>query len=81
MELTMPNPPPSPAAAIVFVPDLPDLIMPEEYAEHPDGRLVRVRISVTDTGVHILADGFRPAVVEELLTALGGGPIEQMLCG
>jgi hypothetical protein len=79
MELMMPNLPPP--ADVVFVPGLPDLITPEEYPEHPEGRLVRVRISVTDTGVHILADGFRPAVVEELLAALGAGPIEQMLCG
>jgi hypothetical protein len=65
----------------VFVEDLPDLIEPEEYADHPEGRLVRLRVTVTDDGVTVLGDGFRPAAVEELLAALGGGPIEQMLCG
>jgi hypothetical protein len=65
----------------VFVPHLPDLIEPDEYAEHPDGRLIRIRITVTAEGVQILGDGFRPAAVEQILAALGGGPIEEMLCG
>jgi FtsH ternary system-associated peptide len=65
----------------VFVPHLPDLIEPEEYADHPDGRLVRIRITVTGEGVEILGDSFRPAAVEQIMAALGGGPIEQMLCG
>lgn len=64
-----------------FVADLPDLISPDEYADHPDGRLVRFRIAVTDEGVEILGDGFRPAAVEQILSVLGVGPIEQMLCG
>ena len=68
-------------AEYAFVPDLPDLIGPEEYAEHPGGRLVRFRISVTSEGIEILGDSFRPAAVEEILAALGCGPIEQMLCG
>jgi len=68
-------------AEYAFVPDLPDLISPEEYAEHPDGRLVRFRISVTSEGIEILGDSFRPAAVEQILAALGCGPIEQMLCG
>jgi hypothetical protein len=42
---------------------------------------VRIRISVTDTGVEILGDGLRPELVEQVLAALGGGPMEQMLCG
>lgn len=70
-----------PEPGYVFVEDLPDLIEPEEYADHPQGRLVRLRVTVTDDGVTVLGDGFRPAAVEELLAALGGGPIEQMLCG
>jgi hypothetical protein len=69
------------APGYVFVEDLPDLIQPEEYADHPEGRLVRLRVTVTDDGVTVLGDGFRPAAVEALLAALGGGPIEQMLCG
>ena len=74
---------PSPAGQpeYVFVPELPDLISPEEYDTYPDGRLVRFRISITSQGVEILGDGFRPAAVEQILAALGGGPIEQMLCG
>lgn len=64
-----------------FVENLPDLIQPEEYADHPEGRLVRLRISVTGDGVEILGDAFRPEVLEEILRRLGPGEIEQMLCG
>lgn len=64
-----------------FVADLPDLIQPEEYASHPDGRLVRIRISVTEHGVEILGDAFRPEQIEKILAALGHDEIEQMLCG
>lgn len=64
-----------------FVEDLPDLIEPERYAGDPAGRLVRLRISVTDQGVEILGDAFRPAQLEAMLAAVGGGPIQQMLCG
>jgi hypothetical protein len=67
--------------AFRFVPDLPDLITPDEYDAHPDGRLVRLEISVTEDGVRILGDAFRPSVLEEMFTALGMGPIEEMLCG
>lgn len=64
-----------------FVADLPDLIFPEEYANHPGGGLVRLRIEVGADGVGILADGLRPLEVERLLREVGGGPIQQMLCG
>ncbi len=64
-----------------FVENLPDLIQPEEYADHPEGRLVRLRISVTEDGVEILGDAFRPEVLEEILRRLGPDEIEQMLCG
>ena len=64
-----------------FVEDLPDLIQPEEYADHPEGRLVRLRISVTQDGVDILGDAFRPEALEEILGRLGPDEIEQMLCG
>jgi hypothetical protein len=64
-----------------FVENLPDLIQPEEYADNPEGRLVRLRISVTGDGVEILGDAFRPEVLEEILRKLGPGEIEQMLCG
>jgi FtsH ternary system-associated peptide len=68
-------------AEYVFVQELPDLITPEEYGDHPEGRLVRFRIAVTSDGIEILGDSFRPAAVEKILAALGGGPIEEMLCG
>ncbi len=69
-----------------FVPSLPDLIDPVEYAEHPEGRLVRLRITVTETGVEVLGDGMRPEQIEAVLASLNGpgeeGPeMEQMLCG
>jgi hypothetical protein len=64
-----------------FVAELPDLIDASEYDDHPDGGLVRVRITVTADGVEIVGDAFRPALLEAVLARLGGGPIEQMLCG
>nr|WP_322770394.1 radical SAM-modified peptide, FtsH ternary system-associated [Frankia sp. Cr1] len=64
-----------------FVESLPDLIDGSEYADYPDGRLVRLQITVTESGVEIIGDAFRPAVLEALLADLGGGPTEQMLCG
>jgi hypothetical protein len=64
-----------------FVPSLPDLIDSSEYAAHPGGGLVRLRITVTESGVELLGDGLRPDAVEAVLTALGGGTMEQMLCG
>jgi FtsH ternary system-associated peptide len=70
-----------PPADHVFVDDLPDLIDPSEYADHPRGGLVRLRVVVTETGVEIQGDAMRPQSVEALLAALGGGAVEQMLCG
>lgn len=64
-----------------FVPALPDLIDASEYADHPAGNLVRLRIEVTDSGVVLLGDAMRPVTLEALLGALGDGTIEQMLCG
>ncbi len=64
-----------------YVPDLPDLIDASEYDRYPDGRLMRLRISITDSGLTILGDAFRPDELEALLASLGGGDIEQMLCG
>jgi hypothetical protein len=65
----------------VFVPELPDLIEPSEYTDHPDGDLIRLRIRVTPDGVEVLGDALRPASLEKMLAALGGGLVEQMLCG
>jgi len=64
-----------------FVESLPDLIDASEYAEHPEGRLVRLRITVTDNGVEVLGDAFRPVTIERMFAELSSGPIEQMLCG
>jgi hypothetical protein len=69
-----------------FVASLPDLIDPAEYADHPDGGLVRLRISVTEHGLEILGDGMRPDQIEAVLEGLAGPddtapPMEQMLCG
>jgi FtsH ternary system-associated peptide len=65
----------------VFTELIPDLINADEYNKYPDGTLVRVRISVSENGVEVLGDGLRPELVEEVLKAIGGGPMEQMLCG
>ncbi|MFD3928168.1 radical SAM-modified peptide, FtsH ternary system-associated [Streptomyces sp. NBC_00243] len=65
----------------VFVEALPDLIAATEYEDHPDGDLVRLRVTVTESGVEILGDGMRPAVIEAVLAALGLPEMEQMLCG
>jgi len=65
----------------VFVASLPDLVEASEYAAHPRGGLVRLRITVTESGIELLGDGLRPEAVESVLEALGGGTMEQMLCG
>jgi hypothetical protein len=65
----------------VFVPHLPDLIDPQEYADDPEGKTVRVRIRMTEDGVEILGDGTRAESVESLLEALAAEVVEQMLCG
>jgi hypothetical protein len=64
-----------------FVDSLPDLIDATEYAAHPAGRLVRLRVTVTESGVELLGDALRPELAEAALTALAGGTMEQMLCG
>jgi hypothetical protein len=64
-----------------FVPSLPDLIDPVDYAGQPHGRLVRLSVRATEQGVEILGDGLRPAAIEAVLAALDPATIEQMLCG
>jgi hypothetical protein len=71
----------STATTYAFVPELPDLISAHEYGDHPGGGLVRLRISVTGSGVRVEADAMRPAVLERLLEDLGASRIDQMLCG
>jgi hypothetical protein len=67
--------------AFRFVPHLPDLIQPEDYAGDPDGRRVRFQIRATADGVEVLGDAMRPEGLEKLLAALTPEVIEQMLCG
>jgi hypothetical protein len=64
-----------------MVEHIPDLIQPEEYDDHPEGRLVRISIRTDGEGVQVIGDAFRPQLLEELLEALGPDAIEQMLCG
>ncbi|GAA0252299.1 hypothetical protein GCM10010492_61000 [Saccharothrix mutabilis subsp. mutabilis] len=64
-----------------FVDSLPDLVQPEEYANHPTGGLVRLRISVENGEITILGDALRPELIEKLLESLAPETIEQMLCG
>lgn len=64
-----------------YVESLPDLIDAGEYVGQPQGRLVRVRIAVTESGVEVLGDALRPDAVEAVLAALDPDMIEQMLCG
>ena len=64
-----------------MVEHIPDLIQPEEYDDHPEGRLVRISISADGEGVQVIGDAFRPELLEGLLEALGPDVIEQMLCG
>ncbi len=64
-----------------YVAELPDLIMPEDYAADPAGKLVRLRIVVTEDGVEVLGDAVRPLELEALLRALDPPFLEQTLCG
>ncbi len=64
-----------------FVPHLPDLILPEDYPNDPDGRRVRIRIRITGEGVEILGDAMRPRAIEQVLEELDPKVIQQMLCG
>ncbi|WP_199815600.1 radical SAM-modified peptide, FtsH ternary system-associated [Streptomyces griseus] len=68
-------------AAYRLVDSLPDLIDADEYARHPEGRLVRLRLTWSAEGVEILGDAFRPELLERLLEGLGPDEIEQMMCG
>jgi hypothetical protein len=66
---------------IRFVPEIPDLIRPEEYASDPDGRRVRIQLRVTPEGVEVVGDAARAEVIERILAGLDPAEIEQMLCG
>ncbi len=63
-----------------YVAELPDLVGWDE-AERAGGRLLRLRLRVTDEGVEILGDSPSPDQLEGLLQELGPGAIEKMLCG
>ena len=64
-----------------FVPELPDLIQPEEYASDPEGRRLRVRLRADGDGLELLGDAANPEYLEQLLAVLGADVVEQMLCG
>ncbi|MEU9478261.1 radical SAM-modified peptide, FtsH ternary system-associated [Streptomyces sp. NPDC048191] len=71
-----------PSAPVYRVVDsLPDLIDADEYARHPEGRLIRIRLTWSSAGLDILGDAFRPDLLERLLEGLGPDEIEQMMCG
>jgi hypothetical protein len=63
-----------------FVGHLPDLITDADYLE-PERKRVRLRITVTDDGIEILADSMYAPLLEELLGRAGADEIERMLCG
>lgn len=64
-----------------FVSEIPDLIRTEDYSSDPDGRRVRVRLTITPDGVEVISDGRRPMSVEAVLASLDPEEIEQVLCG
>ena len=64
-----------------FVADLPDLITEEDYLDPPGRQKIRLRISITDTGVDVLGDSMFASRLEDLFAALGAEEIERMLCG
>jgi hypothetical protein len=68
-------------AEVRFVPQLPDLIHPDDYDSDPNGRRLRLQIRATADGVEVLGDAMRPVVLEQMLAELDPDVIEQMLCG
>ena len=76
-------PPPRPdnRPKVRYVAELPDLIDAADCAADPGGRLVRLRLSVTDEGVEILGDALRPEDLDRLLLALDPATLDQTLCG
>ena len=68
-------------AEYLFVDEIPDLIHPQDYADDPQGRRVRLKISKTGEGLEIIGDAIRPDELERLLEGMDADTIEQMLCG
>ncbi len=64
-----------------FVSHLPDLILPKEYSEDPQGKRIRIRIKKTGDGIEVMGDAMRPAELDKLLEFLGPENIEKVLCG
>lgn len=64
-----------------FVPHLDDLIDPLEYADDPQGRRVRLKITAGPEGIRIQGDAMCVRNIEELLDFLEPEVIAQMLCG
>ena len=61
--------------------DIPDLITWDDYETVGNLKRVRIRLSVTDHGLEIIADGPYPKILEELLESLEPKVIESLLCG
>jgi hypothetical protein len=64
-----------------YVSHIPDLIGPEDYQRAHERKTVRIRVTVTDNGVEILADSPYPKALDRLLEQLNVAEIERMLCG
>lgn len=68
-------------AIIKPVSDIPDLITWDDYESVDTLKRVRIRITVTEHGLEIIADGPYPKKLEELLAKLDPKVIESLLCG
>ncbi len=66
---------------ILLVNHIPDLITWDDYESVETQKRVRVRLSVTQDGLEIIADGPYPKELESLLSELGIKVIESMICG
>ncbi len=64
-----------------YVSHVPDLITEEDYEVAHQRKTVRIRVTVTGTGVEILADSPYAKELDTLLKQLGVPVIERMLCG
>ncbi len=68
--------------AVRFVNALPDLMTGDDYrAAGTGGRKVRVQLTLTATGLEIVADSLYVATLEELLAAVGSREVSRVLCG
>jgi hypothetical protein len=66
---------------IRYVGHLPDLMTAEDYETADRERRIRLRLTVTASGLEILGDSPYPGLLEALLEDLDPAVIEMMLCG